>query len=122
MQWLVATPAQRAANGVDLVDTKRLVMLAQLVYVVGRLHKRGWVFGDLSFTNAVFAVNPPRMMLIDCDGAAASRPPPRSGAHARLWYRPSARRGFDEQDTMTDAYKLGLAILRCLSPGTGAGP
>jgi hypothetical protein len=129
MQWLIASQAQCDAAEIDLpsVDkTQRLTLLAQLVYVVGRLHKRGWVFGDLSFTNAVFAVNPPRMMLIDCDGAASVSDPRRQQAHTPQWKPPECEKipgqvHFDRQDTVTDAYKLGLAILRCLSPGKGAG-
>lgn len=129
MQWLIASQAQRDAAEIDLssVDkTQRLTLLAQLVYAVGRLHKRGWVFGDLSFRNAVFAVDPPRMMLIDCDGAASVNDPRRKQAHTPHWIPPECENipghvHFDMQDTVTDVYKLGLAILRCLSPGKGAG-
>ena len=36
-----------------------------------------WVYGDLSFKNAAFAIRPPRMILLDCDGAAdLGRPAP----------------------------------------------
>jgi hypothetical protein len=129
MQWLIASQAQRDAAEIDLspVDkTQRLTLLAQLVYAVGRLHKRGWVFGDLSFKNAVFAVDPPRMMLIDCDGAASVGDPLRKQAHTPQWKPPECESTpghayFDMQDTVTDVYKLGLAVLRCLSPGKGAG-
>jgi hypothetical protein len=128
MQWLVASQAQLDAAEIDLssVDkTQRLTLLAQLVFTVGRLHKRGWVFGDLSFKNAVFAVNPPRMMLIDCDGAASLTDPRRKQAHTPYWVPPECEKvpgqvHFDLQDTVTDVYKLGLAIVRCLSPGKGA--
>jgi hypothetical protein len=128
MQWLIASQAQCDAAEIDLpsVDkTQRLALLAQLVYSVGRLHKRSWVFGDLSFRNAVFTVNPPRMMLIDCDGAASVKDPRRKQAHTPLWKPPECeevpgRPHLDLQDTVTDVYKLGLAILRCLSPGKGA--
>jgi serine/threonine protein kinase len=123
MQWLIASQAQRDAAEVDLpsVDkAQRLTLLAQLVYAVGRLHKRGWVFGDLSFKNAVFAVDPPRMMLIDCDGAASVKDPRRKQAHTPFWIPPECEKTpgavyADIQDTVTDVYKLGLAILRCLS-------
>ncbi|MCW2930719.1 MAG: Mn2+-dependent serine/threonine protein kinase [Actinomycetia bacterium] len=129
MQWLIASQAVRDAADVDLssVDkTQRLTLLAQLVYAVGRLHKRGWVFGDLSFKNAVFAVDPPRVMLIDCDGAASVNDLRRKQAHTPFWIPPECKNmpghvHFDMQDTVTDVYKLGLAILRCLSPGKGAG-
>jgi hypothetical protein len=129
MQWLIASQAQRDAAEIDLsfVDkTQRFTLLAQLVYAVGRMHKRGWVFGDLSFKNAVFAVDPLRMMLIDCDGAASVSDPRRAQAHTPQWIPPECENipghvHFDMQDTLTDVYKLGLAILRCLSPGKGAG-
>jgi serine/threonine protein kinase len=128
MQWLIATQAQRDAADIDLssVDkTQRITLLAQLVYAVRRLHKHGWVFGDLSFKNAVFAVNPPRMMLIDCDAAASVSDPRRKQVHTPFWVPPECQHvpgqvHLDVQDTVTDVYKLGLAILRCLSPGKGA--
>jgi hypothetical protein len=129
MQWLIATQAQRDAADIDLpaIDkTQRLALLAQLVYAIGRLHRHGWVFGDLSFKNAVFALDPPRMMLIDCDGAASVSDPRRQQAHTPSWIPPECRKSpgqahLDVQDTVTDSYKLGLAVLRCLTPGKGAG-
>ena len=100
--WLIATPAQRQAAQIDLAgrrqDPSACVLLAQLVYAIGRLHKHGWVFGDLSFKNAVFALDPPRMMLLDCDGAADLRDlGPQAGASTPCWdppecpHRPPAR-------------------------------
>ena len=103
-------------------------MLAQLVYAIGRLHKHGWVFGDLSFKNAVFTVDPPRVMLLDCDGAADLRDFGRRQSSTPYWDPPECPinpppgqvRRQDLQDAVTDAYKLGLAILRCLTPGKGS--
>ena len=130
MQWLIASAEQRAAARIDLRDvdkTERLILLGHLVYDLGRLHKHDWVFGDLSFKNAVFALDPPRVMLLDCDGAAALTDFGRSQASTPMWDPPEC--SFtpvpgvpqqDLQDKVTDVYKLGLAILRCLSPGKGA--
>jgi hypothetical protein len=131
MSWLIASAAQRSAAQIDIPDldvVERLILLGQLVYSIGRLHKHGWVFGDLSFKNAVFALDPPRLMLLDCDGAAPLRNTARKQASTPLWDPPECpiipppgqRRQQDVQDTITDAYKLGLAILRCLTPGKGA--
>ena len=130
MSWLVSSQQQRTAAGVDFSDvprTDRLVLLAHLVYAIGRLHKHGWVFGDLSFSNAVFALDPPRMMLLDCDGAAALADRHRKQSSTLLWdppecpiEKPPGGRQQDRQDAGTDVYKLGLAILRCMSPGKGA--
>jgi hypothetical protein len=120
LQWLIASPAQLTANGVQEVDeTDRLVLLAQLVYDVGRLHKQDWVFGDLSFKNAAFAIRPPRMILLDCDGAADLHNQVRKQAHSFGWDPPECAQG-GLQNKATDVYKLGLAILRCLNPGKSA--
>ena len=120
LQWLIATPAQLTANGVqDVEETDRLVLLTQLVYNVARLHKQNWVYGDLSFKNAAFAVSPPRMILLDCDGAADLHDRLRKQAHSLGWEPPECTQ-HNMQDKATDVYKLGLAILRCLNPGKGA--
>jgi hypothetical protein len=130
MQWLASSADQRAAAQVDFADilrTDRLVLLAQLTYIIGWLHKHGWVFGDLSFTNAVFALDPPRTLLLDCDGAAALSDRQRKQSSTPLWdppecpiLEPPGGRRQQLQDDVTDVYKLGLAILRCLTPGKGA--
>ena len=120
LQWLIATPALLAQNGIAAFDeTDRLVLLAQLVYNVARLHRHGWVFGDLSFKNAAFAVAPPRMILLDCDGAASLRNTSRVQGHSLGWAPPNCTQN-SQQDKATDVYKLGLAILRCLNPVKGA--
>jgi serine/threonine protein kinase len=120
LQWLIASPAQLTANGAQDVDeTDRLVLLAQLVYDVARLHKQNWVYGDLSFKNAAFAIRPPRMILLDCDSAADLHNQFRKQAHSFGWDPPEcAQRNL--QNKATDVYKLGLAILRCLNPGKSA--
>ena len=120
LQWLIATPKVLATNGADDVEeTDRLVLLAQLVYDVARLHKQHWVYGDLSFKNAAFAVSPLRMILLDCDGAANLHDRLRKQAHSLGWAPPESAQQ-SVQDKATDVYKLGLAILRCLNPVKGA--
>jgi hypothetical protein len=129
--WLAASATQRREAQIDLreVDhTERLLLLAHLVFVIGRLHKHGWVFGDLSFKNGVFALDPPRVMLLDCDGTAALADTGRKQSSTPYWDPPECpirpapgqRRQQDLQDTVTDTYKLALAVLRCLTPGKGA--
>ncbi|GII62311.1 hypothetical protein Skr01_23960 [Sphaerisporangium krabiense] len=123
MEYLISTAEQRALAQVDLDDvplTERLILLAQLVYVIARLHRHGWVFGDLSFRNVAFGVNPPRLMLLDCDGAASLTDDRRSQASTPFWQPPECPHAGDRQDDVSDVYKLGLAILRCLTPGKGA--
>jgi hypothetical protein len=125
MSWLAAGDAQRAAAQVDLPEVDlagRLTLLAQMAGALAWLHARGWVFGDLSLARAVFAVDPPRLMLTGCDGAAAAADPGRRQACAPWWDPPECPAGPDpgQQDAATDVYKLGLAILRCLTPGPGA--
>jgi serine/threonine protein kinase len=120
LQWLIAAPALIQLNGAEDVDElDRLVLLARLVFAVARLHRQDWVFGDLSFKNAAFALKPPRLILLDCDGAASLHNPRRKQANSPGWDPPEfAQR--PQQDKATDVYKLGLAVLRCLNPGQGA--
>jgi hypothetical protein len=123
MSWLIATSGQRSAAGVDVPDIDRIdrhMLLAKLIYTIGRLHRQGWVYGDLSFKNVAFALTPPRIMVLDCDGAARMSDPSRQQAHTPFWNPPECTSPQDLQDQKTDVYKLGLAVLRCLTPGKGA--
>jgi hypothetical protein len=117
LQWLIANPAQLAAQKMAPVDeTDRLVLIARLVYAIGRLHKQGWVYGDLSLMNAAYALNPPRLILLDCDGAASLTDASRKQSHSIGWKPPECAQ-LNVQDKETDVYKLGLAIMRFLNPG-----
>lgn len=122
LAWLIATPKQLQVTGVDLdVDTvERLILMAQLCYAIGRLHKHGWVYGDLSYKNACFALNPPRLILLDCDGVARLTDTARTQGTTEFWTAPENDGTSPQtklQDFATDAYKVALAILRCLLPG-----
>lgn len=124
MQWLIASEAQRRASGagvadIDLVD--RHVLLTKLAYALGLLHRLRWVYGDLSFKNLVFALDPPRVKLIDCDAAAALSDRGRTQGNTTFWAPPEqAAVPRPLQDTRSDVFKFGLAVLRALTPGTGA--
>jgi hypothetical protein len=126
LAWLSAGETQRRAAGVDVPDvemTDRLVLLAQLVYLVAWLHRRGWVYGDLNLHNVVFALNPARIKLLDCDSAAPLSDVRRRQGHQPAWEPPECQPAGGSpvlQDTATDVYKLGLAALRCLVPGKNA--
>jgi len=133
MQWLIASRQQRHEARINLPDVElpdRVALLAQLAYILARLHEHGWVFGDLSFRNVVFTLSPPRIMVLDCDGAAALTDFQRRQSSTPMWDPPEcsfsgsfqgpAPVQSERQDTVTDVYKLGLAVLRCLSPGRGA--
>jgi hypothetical protein len=120
LQWLIAAPAILADHGIaDIDNAERLVLLGHLVYAVGLLHEHGWVYGDLSFKNVAFALGPPRIILLGCDDAADLRDPRRKQAHSIFWEPPESAQ-VSLQNKASDVYKLGLAILRCLSPGNGA--
>jgi hypothetical protein len=123
LKWLNATPKQLGANGLsaDVDSVERLALLAQLVYGVARLHKQDWIFGDISFSNAAYAVSPPRMILLDCDGAMSVAQASLRPAVSTLSWEPPECAQLNFASKATDVYKLGLAILRCLNPaGAGA--
>lgn len=69
----------------------------------------------------MFALDPVRVLLVDCDGVAKLDDPDREQASATGWDPPEcplpARQLLDDR---TDVHKLGLMILRVLGPGRGA--
>lgn len=122
--WLMSGARQRQAAKVNLRDvelTERLALLARLTYIIGRLHRHGLVFGDIHWENAVFALDPVRVLLVDCDGVARLDDAGREQASAMGWDPPECPLpGKQFLDDRTDVYKLGLMILRVLAPGKGA--
>jgi serine/threonine protein kinase len=127
LDWVTTTERLWQMSRVDLSDvipTDRLFLMAQLVYAIGWLHNRGWAFGDLSFTNVAFAMfpNPPQPLIFDCDDAVELADLNRGNQpHTPFWVPPECIVDpLAPQDAVTDVYKLGLAIVRCLKPGDGA--
>lgn len=107
----------------------RAAVLANLVYAVARLHKHGLVYGDISLISAVFALDPPRVVLLDCDAVAPLSDSSRRQIHSPGFLPPEcqepgthafARGNAFFQDTRTDVYKLALCVIRGLSQGKGA--
>lgn len=124
LSWLSAKESQARANGIDrsgFTDVAtRLALLAQLVYAVGRLHRHGAVYGDLSLKNVALAVRPPRVKLLDCDAAAALADRSRVQLHSPFFEPPENASGAQKlQDELTDIYKLGICIIRGLGQGAG---
>lgn len=124
LSWLCAKEAQARVKGVDRSGVQdplvRLALLAQLVYAVGRLHKHGAVYGDLSLKNAALALNPPRVKLLDCDAAAGLSDLNRRQVHSPFFKPPEIRDGSQRlQDDRTDVYKLGLCVIRGMQHGPG---
>ena len=105
---------------VTLAD--RLLLMTQLAFAFAVLHKQDWVIGDFSFQNAAFALDPPRLLLIDCDDAASLSDQERRQPHTPQWAPPECQGSgaHRHQDHQTDVYKLGLAIVRYLRPEKGA--
>lgn len=131
LDWLAAPESLLQANGVAedmtvVTAADRLFLMTQLTSAVNWLHKSGWVFGDLSFNNVAFALpfeqRQSRLMIIDCDDAAAFANKRRSlQPHSPNWLPPECVTDPQrQQDFETDVYKLGLAIIRCLKPEPGA--
>ncbi len=99
---------------------QRLQLCAQLSYTVAFLHRRGIVFGDISPRNVLFRLTPGTgMTLVDCDairkvGTAAVV----GQGNSPDWFPPEGPNA--PLSMRTDVYKLGLFILRVLSPGPGS--
>lgn len=124
IQYLFLSAARCQKLGFPLVNLhQRYVLCAEMARVLALLHANGVIFGDLNAKNALFTVGPGRtdadLMLVDCDAVRVrgtmSAVPQLS---APDWEPPGDERRLLTQDT--DRYKLGLFILRTLSPGTQA--
>jgi len=125
MDWLVVEDdrLQRInADPLAVTVADRLLLMTQLTFAFAILHAKGWVFGDLSFKNVAFRLNPPQILILDCDGTAELGDPRQYQQHTPFWDPPEYQggQGQCDQDLRTDVYKLGLAIIRCLKPGPGA--
>lgn len=128
-QFLFMDRAYCVRVGIPFPDEdQRRHLCRSLAYAFGLLDRADVVYGDLSARNFLFRLTPrPSVMLVDCDavrvhgGAAAFGSQP----HSPDWEPPEALRakgrrdstGYNIQSKETDRYKLGLAILRMLTPG-----
>lgn len=111
-------------------DQVRRQLCHRLCFAFALLHRAGVVYGDLSARNFIFTTVPrPALLLVDCDAVRVRGEASVFGSqpHSPDWEPPEAllarRRkdsgGFTIQNEETDRYKLGLAILRVLTPGAG---
>jgi serine/threonine protein kinase len=94
----------------------RMRFCRDLALAIGFLHKREVCLGDISQRNLAF--NPkadPCVYLVDCDAyRLRGQAPVVAQLHTPDWNPPEGPR---VQAETTDRYKLGLFILRVLSPG-----
>jgi hypothetical protein len=118
VQFLFMAP-DRALRGGTLTPTpvERLTICRDFAAALAFLHGEMRVaFGDINARNAVFRLGlDPTVMFVDCDavrvvGDVASAPQ----LNAPDWDPPA---GEDALGRPTDLYKLGLFVLRCLTPG-----
>ncbi len=103
-------------------DLVRLALMARLAYAFELIHRHpdGLVYGDLNLKNAAIATNPPRLMLLDCDGVARLSDQSRDQMLTLFFKPPEIVSGQQRlQDKQTDVYKLGLCVIRGLARGPG---
>ncbi len=132
LQFLMQDEDYCRRVGVPLVtDQQRREIVRALTYCLAVLHRAEYVYGDVSARNFIVSLTPKvRVKAVDCDSirvrgsAAATGKQP----HSPDWEPPecvAAKRRKDNvryaiQSKETDSYKLGLAILRLLTPGKGS--
>ena len=96
---------------------QRLLLCRDLAAAMHLVHRNNLIFGDFNARNAVFRVpERPSVMLVDCD-AIRIRGTIGSQLNAPDWDPPEGREAATQY---TDRYKLGLFVLRCLTPGAGS--
>lgn len=113
-------PPDRALQGGHPTPTpaERLTICRDFAAVLAFLHDElNVAFGDINAKNAVFRLGTePTVMFVDCDavrvvGEIAASPQ----LNAPDWDPPE---GAEVLSKVTDRYKLGLFVLRCLTPGS----
>lgn len=102
----------------DVSMNQRFAVCRDLAAALALLHENGVVFGDVNAKNELFRIRPePTVMLVDCDAVRI-----RGNAavvkqlNAPDWNPPEG----SVLTQATDLYKLGLFIVRVLSPGPQA--
>lgn len=121
--FLFVDPSRGLKSGYELPTStgEREAICFQLALLLKVLHDNRVVFGDISGANVLYALRPrPRILLVDCDaarriGTSAAVPQ----LHTPGWEPPEVQPELDSQTVLTDAYKLGLFILRTLAPAQG---
>ncbi len=119
VQNLFVAPALATRLGMpDLSMNQRFAVCRDLAAALTLLHENGVVFGDVNAKNELFRVRPePTVMLVDCDAV-------RIRGNAAVVKQLSAPDWNPPEGAVltqaTDLYKLGLFILRVLSPGPQA--
>jgi hypothetical protein len=115
-QYLAQPPERCQRVGVPVAGLgDRYRFCRDLAFAIGFLHRRDVCVGDISFANVSYSFDYyPCVYLVDCDGFrlrghAAVVPQ----LHTPDWVPPEGAR---VQSTSTDLYKLGLYILRVLTP------
>lgn len=121
VQFLFISPDRALRGGTPTpTPTERLTICRDFAATLAFLHgELGVVFGDINARNAVFRLGTdPTVMFVDCD---AVRPMGDMAAVPQLnapdWDPPE---GAGVLTRWTDVYKLGLFVLRCLTPDNGS--
>lgn len=99
--------------------TQRLSVCYEAARAYAILHSTGMVYGDMNARNLLVSLRPhPTVVFVEGDALR------RSGSSAVVpqvqtpdWFVPEMAKAQSEQ---TDCYKLGLLILRTLTPGPGS--
>ncbi|WP_229072852.1 hypothetical protein [Actinoplanes sp. DH11] len=122
IQHLIADPGQGRLGEVDVPADgdadSRLRICERFAFALSLLHGARIVFGDVSARNVLYRLRPrPSVYLVDCDAARlTSTSAVNRQMHSPDWDPPEK----GEQTLRTDRYKLGLFVLRCLTPGKGS--
>lgn len=116
VQNMFIDPELAGRLGMPLLPlVQRLAICRDLAAALGLLHAHGVIFGDVNAKNALFRATPAAsVLLVDCDAVRIKG----SAAVVRQLNSPD----WDPPEgavlsQATDVYKLGLFVIRALSPG-----
>jgi serine/threonine protein kinase len=131
VQHLFVAPERGLRNGFAVPSWEesalRLRVCGRFAFAIGLMHRCDVVYGDISARNTLYSLSPrPAVVFVDCDAVRIAG----SAAVVKQqntpdWDAPESKVALSARRPIvlskaTDRYKLGLFILRCLTPGPGS--
>lgn len=108
---LAQTDERLAARGISVSADERLAICRGIVQVAAALERRGLVYSDWNYANALWCPADCSVFVIDIDGCRPGQGP---NIFQNDWEDPLTGDG-RPSDTYTDRYRVALLTARCLT-------
>jgi len=108
---LAQTDERLAARGMSVSAGQRLAVCREIVQVAAALERRGLVYSDWNYANALWCPDDCSVFIIDIDGCRSKQ---MRNIYQNDWEDPLTT-GSTPADTYSDRYRVALLTARCLT-------